>query len=250
MAGQDKIANWVIYKITSPSGRVYVGKTVDFKKRRNKYKILDCKRQPLLFSSFKKYGFENHTIDLIDSFDGNNDYADGKEMFWVRSFMSHKRKWENSEYKYEKGLNATDGGSGVLGNNSPKYSLRGRPLSEETKRKLSDSWKKKYENGFKHPSLGKKHSEERKKQIGLSKIGNKNCLGKKWSDERKKNFSKTRKRHPILQFDLNGNFIQEFESVRDAEKITKISRNVINGLLKGKTWRVDKRRKYTFEYKN
>lgn len=250
MVVKDKIANWVIYKITSPSNRVYIGKTTNFKKRISSYKNYRCSKQPMLYSSLHKYGWDYHNVEIIDKFSGTNDYADGKEIFWVRSFMSHVKKWENSDYKYDRGLNLTDGGSGVLGNNRPKYSLRGRPLSEETKKKLSDAWKEKYENGFKHPNLGKKHSEERKKQIGLSKIGNKNCLGKKWSEERKKAFAKTKERHAVLQFDLNGNFIQEFESIRDAERITKISKNVITKLLKGKTWRVDKRRKYTFKYKN
>ena len=247
MARINDIRDWVIYKITSPSGRVYIGKTTNFKKRKQSYERVG-KDQPLIYNSINKYGIENHTFEIIDEFKGDVWYSDGKEMFWIRSYMCNHWKWANSEYKYDKGMNSTDGGGGIVGNHAPKYGLRGIPLKEETKRKLSERYKEKYKNGFKHPNLGKKYSEERKKQIGLSKIGNKNCLGKKWSEERKEEFSKKRKSKIILQFDLKGNFIAEYRSARFAERETKISRNVIRFLAEGKTWRIDKRRKYIFKY--
>lgn len=53
-----------IYKITSPSGRIYIGQTYNLRKRLNHYKRLLCKKQPKLYNSFKKYGYENHKIEI------------------------------------------------------------------------------------------------------------------------------------------------------------------------------------------
>jgi len=246
----NDIRDWVIYKITSPSGRVYIGKTTNFKKRKQSYENVR-EDKPLIYNSIKKYGIDHHNFEIIDEFKGDNLYSDGKEMFWIRSFMCNCWKWASSEYKYDRGMNSTDGGGGILGNHAPKYALRGRPLSESTKKKLSEACKEKYKNGYKHPNLGKKLSEERRKQIGLSKLGNKNNLGKNWSDERKEEFSIKRKSNKaVLQFDLNGNFIAEYRSIRVASRETGISRNVIKysakGLLKKEK---DSRRLYIFKYK-
>jgi len=54
-----------VYKITSPSGRIYVGSTIDFKERIKHYRCLDCKAQVKLYNSFKKYGFKRHKIEII-----------------------------------------------------------------------------------------------------------------------------------------------------------------------------------------
>lgn len=58
-----------IYKITSPSGRVYIGQTVDFVKRKSHYKKLKRNHQIRLYNSIKKYGWESHTLELIEECD-------------------------------------------------------------------------------------------------------------------------------------------------------------------------------------
>ena len=58
-----------IYKITSPSGRVYIGQTVDFVKRKSHYKKLKRNHQIILYNSIKKYGWESHTLELIEECD-------------------------------------------------------------------------------------------------------------------------------------------------------------------------------------
>jgi group I intron endonuclease len=248
IANQLDIRDWVIYKITSPSGRVYIGKTTNFKKRKGDYKRVK-KEQILIYNSINKYGFDNHSFEIIDRFAGDLNYSDSKEMFWIRSFMSNNWRWVNSDYKYDKGLNSTDGGGGILGNHAPKYSLRGRPLSEETKKKLSESRKLAYKNGMPHPNKGKKLSEERKKQIGLSKIGKKYNLGTRWTQEQKDNLAAKKESKEILQYDLKGNLIAEFRGVREASKKTGIARSVINHSARGLLKRIDSRRKYIFKYK-
>jgi group I intron endonuclease len=249
MIENQEIRHWYIYRITSPTDRIYIGKTTNFKKRKQSYSRVR-KDQTLIHSSIKKYGIENHKFEVIDEFDGDVNYCDGKEMFWIRSYMSYNKKWSTSEYKYDKGLNCTDGGeTGPVGKNGPKYALRGRPLSEETKRKLSESRIQAYKNGMQHPNKGKKLSEERKRQIGLSKIGKRYNLGTKWTQEQKDRLFAKKEKKAILQFDLEGNLVAEFEGVRQASKITGIARNVINHSARGLLKKIDSRRKYIFKYK-
>jgi predicted acyltransferase (DUF342 family) len=47
-----------IYKIISPSGKIYIGQTSNWIKRVKKYSRVDCKGQVKLYNSLKKYGFE------------------------------------------------------------------------------------------------------------------------------------------------------------------------------------------------
>ena len=46
-----------IYKITSPTGRIYIGQSIDIEKRIIKYQNIKCKSQRLLYNSLFKYGF-------------------------------------------------------------------------------------------------------------------------------------------------------------------------------------------------
>lgn len=52
----------VIYKITSPSGRVYIGQTGLLKKRINAYKHARCRKQRKLYNSIVKYGWINKQV--------------------------------------------------------------------------------------------------------------------------------------------------------------------------------------------
>ena len=55
-----------IYKITSPSGKIYIGSSKNIKKRWQSYSDKNCKGQPKLCKSFKKYGKENHIREIIE----------------------------------------------------------------------------------------------------------------------------------------------------------------------------------------
>lgn len=58
-----------IYKITSPKKRVYIGQTIDVKKRFSDYKCLNCKNQTKLFNSFKKHGVDKHNFEILTECD-------------------------------------------------------------------------------------------------------------------------------------------------------------------------------------
>jgi group I intron endonuclease len=58
-----------IYKITSPSGKIYIGQSVNIERRWEEYQKLSCKYQPRLYLSFIEYGVEKHKFEIITTCD-------------------------------------------------------------------------------------------------------------------------------------------------------------------------------------
>lgn len=258
-----EIREWTIYKITSPSNRVYIGVTSDLIRRKRSYSGMYCKSQPVLYNSIKKYGFKYHSFEIIDSFTSTISYAHDKEMFWIRSFMSNGFK-----YPEQQGMNRTDGGQGTLG--CPKTEAekiasskrnKGYRHTEEAKRKISEA-----SIGNKH-NEGRKHTEERKKKISNFFKGNKYNIGRKQSPEvienrvskirglKRSNEQKERysqsfiklKGKPIVQYDLTGSFIKEYPAINVAARELGIKReNIKDALLQNKNNRY---KAFIFKYK-
>lgn len=55
-----------IYKITSPSNKIYIGQSVELDKRLIAYQRGKCKAQTKLYNSIKKYGFDKHLFEVIE----------------------------------------------------------------------------------------------------------------------------------------------------------------------------------------
>ena len=137
----------VIYKITSPSGKIYIGQTTNYSKRHNAYKNHKCKGQPKLFASIEKYGFINHTIEII------------KEC-QVEDLNYYERYYQEYYESVLDGLNlrytATTDKSGFM--------------SEETKKKMSDSGKgkiitKEWRKNLSIAGMNRRHTEEEKQNM-------------------------------------------------------------------------------------
>ncbi|MES2395808.1 MAG: NUMOD3 domain-containing DNA-binding protein [Bacteroidota bacterium] len=130
-----------IYKITSPSGKIYIGQSVNVLLRWNSYKSLHCHKQRHLHSSLKKYGSDKHKFELVCQC--SREELDNLESYYIELYQTF-----NSEF----GLNLQEGG-------------RTHIASEETRRKMSESMK-----GNKN-GLGKKHSEESKIKMSKARKG-------------------------------------------------------------------------------
>jgi len=146
-----------IYKITSPSKKIYIGKSIDILRRHKQYSKLFCKSQTHLYNSLVKYGFENHKFEIICECEKSD--LNDLEKHYIEEFKS---------FNTEQGLNLRSGGEG------------GGICSEETRLKISDGIIKS-EKSFKKGHIpwhkGKKniYSEDT-----LSKMrGNKNGAGNK-----------------------------------------------------------------------
>ena len=54
-----------IYKITSPTDRVYIGLSKDINKRIETYRNARCYTQTRLYRSIIKYGWDSHKFEII-----------------------------------------------------------------------------------------------------------------------------------------------------------------------------------------
>jgi len=152
-----------IYKITSPSGRIYIGQSINIEKRFRYYKRITCVQQPKLYNSLKKYGINNHLFEIINECDLNN--------------------LNDMERYYQELYNCIDKGLNCMLTKSKHFNGN---HSKETKLKMSiSSMGQKATFGFK----GKNHSKESKEIISKKAIGHKRSLGIKRSDEQIKNIS-------------------------------------------------------------
>jgi group I intron endonuclease len=129
-----------IYKITSPSGRVYVGQSKDIENRWASYRKANCKQQRVLFNSLLKYGWINHIFEIIEECDADN--LNCQERFWQDFYQVGERG---------KGLNCILTGCGEL---KEKKILAYRNTTVKNK-----STGKGILKGEAHPNWGRKYSE-------------------------------------------------------------------------------------------
>jgi hypothetical protein len=108
-----------IYKITSPSGKVYIGQTRNLEARWRVYKRCNCKQQKILFRSLKKYGSDKHIFEIL------HDYSDMVQNEELTDLLNTKEKELIKIYKdLGISLNIHNGGKSVR-------------CSDDTKKKIS-----------------------------------------------------------------------------------------------------------------
>jgi|ERR1700744_599713 len=78
-----------IYKVTSPSGRVYIGQSWKIKQRLNRYRRKDCKEQPALYRSLLKYGVDTHAFEVLHELPSDVDQAvlDTYEILYWQAYI-------------------------------------------------------------------------------------------------------------------------------------------------------------------
>ena len=228
MSNVKEIRDWVIYRITNPNGRVYIGKSCNWRVRLFSYKNGNTHKQRALHNSLVKYGFENHKIDIIDNFSSNGEFASGKEIFWIRTYMSHVNR-----FPHQKGLNLTDGGEGGLGTvRSMESREKARQRMLGTKFNYTKEQRDEISNRHKGNkyNLGRKHSPEiceRRRQIATGKF--KDAVGK----ENCRKAQIISKGKPIIQLNEAGEVINEFTHVKEAAIHLGIERHTITRLING-----------------
>lgn len=120
-----------IYKITSPTNRVYIGQSVNIEHRWYMYSFLNCKSQPKLYNSFLKHGFEKHKLVILEECD-------------EPMLNERERYWQEYYDCVEKGMNCSYVGT----------QYRKQKHSKESREKMSNI------RGEKHPHWGRKWSDE------------------------------------------------------------------------------------------
>jgi len=245
-----------IYKITSPSGKIYIGQSVEIHKRFWTYRSMKCKAQAKLYSSFIKYGVNNHVFEILE--ECKREDLNRRERYYQDFYSVLSEKGlnllltpcnekpyivsEETKEKIRKALTGTKQSlerrqrQSVSSKNRSTESRRksgaahkGKITSEETKLKMSVA------------NIGKKRSEECKKKISENNRNRSPETLKKMSDAKKgrklsedtKNKMSLASKRTFSKIVLNlctGIF---YESATEASKVANINASTFWGKLNG-----------------
>jgi group I intron endonuclease len=233
----DKICG--IYTITNlVDGKIYVGRSSNIKQRFYKHKRYARDNNHInlhLKNAFNKYGIDSFKFEVLEECDLA--LTPSLEMYWMNLLQSFDRKF---------GYNKASGNP----NGSIKHSLETIIYFKNLKRSDKEL------NRLKTMNIGRKHTEEHKQNLSKLfknrilteewkiKIGeaNKNKKRNKECVEKMKLFRHSQKTKDLLSkkcrmFDLNMNFIRDFNSIKEASEFLNCSKStvVLNLKLKTKT---------------
>jgi group I intron endonuclease len=220
-----------IYKITSPSNNIYIGQSINLERRLARYKsnLNSSKGQIRLNRSFIKYGVQNHLFEIV--LECSIEELNIKERYYQELFDC-----------IENGLNlrytkTSDKSGKMSAETIAKMVHYKRNMTPEHRKKLSEAGKNKE---VMPTMLGKHHSNETKKKMSDSAKGKvkskehienikKAKLGLIVSDE-----TKAKKSKPVLQYDLQGNFIAKYFGIKEAARKVGMSDSLIGDVCRGK----------------
>ena len=81
-----------IYKITSPTNKIYIGQSTNILFRFGAYKRLNCKKQTYLYNSFLRHGVENHKFEIIE--ECSIDILNEREVYYVELYDTFNSKMD------------------------------------------------------------------------------------------------------------------------------------------------------------
>lgn len=245
-----------IYKITSPTNKIYIGQSVNIEKRFNDYrKLRNVNEQPKLFNSLIKYGSENHLFEvivecIISELNDKERYY--QELFncidsglnCVLTNCSDRSGYLSDETKLKisitkkgqgKGIPKSDDFKKLVSNNNSK-----RIWKQESKDKISEYRKDKF-NGENNHFYGKKHSKKTKSILSLKakERGLKPMLGKSHSQETKDKISVASKKNNLLGGNPNAKLVLDvltgiyYDCVKEVANIENVCRINLARKLRG-----------------
>lgn len=219
--------NYIVYKHIFPNNKVYIGITKNNKNRRWQYGN-GYRKQPLIYRAIKKYDWNNIKHEILYNSLSKKE-AELKEIELIKQYKSNNPKYgynvdnggnccgTHSKETLKKISEAQKGKKnhmyGKKGKLCPNY---GKKLSAKTKEKLRKIHLGKHIGNLNH-MYGKHHSEESKQKM------REKALGRKLSEETRKKLSinSTTKRK-VNQYDLDGNFIKQWDSIKEAGRSLNI----------------------------
>ena len=183
-----------IYKITSPTGKIYIGQSWDIQKRKSGYKNLKCSGQKKLYHSLSYHGWDKHTFEVIHELpsDISQMTLDSYEVLYWNCYI--------------------DCNIDMLNLKEPGYG--GRHLEESKKI-------------MRNKALGRKHSEKTRLKMRINKTG------LIFSDDTKRKISQS-KFKKVQQIDKHTKeIINSFVSIKDAAMFMKCSADNIAAVFRG-----------------
>lgn len=195
-----------IYKITSPTGRIYIGLTSMRYQRFYSYRNLknNIKGQRRLYYSLKKYGWENHKVEII-----RDNIPNRKEAcVWERYYI-----YKYDTYRTEHGLNLTKGGDSAV-TWTDEMRKRQSKIMKERMRKNNLMSNSEYYEKMVNSIRTKEHRKLK-------------------SDIMKKSHTNHRFRKAVIQMNKWGDKINSFHSAAEAGRLLRLRANKIAMVCNG-----------------
>lgn len=197
----------IIYMYKSPSEKYYIGQTTRPNFRKNEHLSRALKGSELPFHrAIIKYGMGTFTYKVLVT-------ITCADLVVLNDTLNHLERYYISLYnsKVPYGYNVTDGGEGIAG----------AKFSQETKDKMSLS------------KLGHSCSQNTKEKMGKWQIG------KRLSENTKAKISASHKgkicnSRVCCKYNLDGEFISEYSSIKEAAEMNNINKVSISLVLSGK----------------
>lgn len=192
----DELYAGIIYKYTSPSGKVYIGQTMNERKRRSDFLCSTIRYSgPKIENARKKYGPENFQYEVLFRVESY-----GKEE--IRSILNEKEK------EYIQLFDSVNNGYNIDEGGAFKDSSYIHIETEETRQLRSIQMKERWENGFKGCSDNPSAIQKMKDKLSIA----------------------------ILQYDIQGNFISEWKSATEAGRVLGVKNSLITKVCKRQNW--------------
>lgn len=210
----------LIYKITFPNGKVYIGQTIHSLKKRKAQHLGKLKnpKKSALHNAINLYGKENITWDIIDTASNKED-LNTKEIYWIKVYNS---------------IPETEGGWGynlTLGGNSCNHSQESKDkmsTAKKGKKFLSQAHYKKLSKKFKgsgNPFYGKTHSLEVREKVIKAQTGRRKTDSEKLKKAKVRPFYVFDKHSPVI--------IGEFRYIKEFCNISKCPERSVRYILQG-----------------
>lgn len=191
-----------IYKITSPTNKIYIGQSVNILGRFRRY-TSPSKSQKALYNSFEKYGVTNHIFEIVE--ECLESELNVRERYWQDYYDVTGPNGLNCR------LTKTNDKSGVM--------------SQETKEKIKKAQKGKL--------LGRKASDETKEKMRHSRLGFRYDQKIKDKMSKLKHDKKMHHSNNKLILDLNSGIF--YYSIIEAANTFSLNKQTLSSWLTGKT---------------
>lgn len=192
-----------IYKIENLiNGKKYIGQSIDIQYRFNNHKSESFNPKSNAYDTaihraIRKYGVENFKFEIVEECDQEN--LREREIYWIKYYNS-----------FGSGYNLTSGGEGV-----PTINIK----------QVQKLW----DDGLSIKEISTKMNCQQHTVIHILEAYDNYTREESYKrgriNARKKNSK------PIVQYDVDGNFIQKYCSAVDAEERTGITASNIRGVL-------------------
>jgi group I intron endonuclease len=216
-----------IYKITSPTGRIYIGQSCDVFRRFAQYKRMNCKMQPKLYASFKKYGVIDHEFEVLET--STVDRLSELETYYITKYGAHLEGHLNCRM------------DGIVNYHSDETKNKIREKLKGNKNTLGKKLNPTQIAALKKSNINRKLSPESIEKI---RIGN---IGRKMTEEERRKMSEGKRgkiysRYKLVVNTETGIF---YDTIKEAANATSYKETCLARMLRG-----ERQNKTSFVYAN